>query len=118
MPVPTNAASATGMSDRALRSNNKSSMDRRTAATGAANTAAIPAAAPAARSVLRSSDVTWASRPTNEPSAPPVAMMGPSAPNGPPVPIATADDTGLSQVMRGGIRLSLTRICSMASGMP
>ena len=41
--------------------------------------------------------------PSNEPSAPPVAMIGPSAPNGPPVPIAIAADSGLRKVMRGGM---------------
>ena len=45
-------------------------------------------------------------------------MIGPSAPNGPPVPIVNAEDTGLSQAMRAGIFDSLVRICSIASGMP
>ena len=66
----------------------------------------MPAAAPAARSVFRSSAVTLRNCPTREPNAPPVAMIGPSAPNGPPVPIAIADDTGLSTVRLGEIRLS------------
>ena len=43
----------------------------------------------------------------SEPSAPPVAMIGPSAPNGPPVPIAMADESGLKTVTRGEMRLSL-----------
>ena len=59
----------------------------------------MPAAAPAASSVLRSLAVTLSSWPTSEPSAPPVAMMGPSAPNGPPVPMATAADSGLRNVI-------------------
>ncbi len=78
----------------------------------------MPAAAPAASSVLRSSAVTVRSCPTREPSAPPVAMIGPSAPKGPPVPMAIAAERGLRNVMRGGMRLSLKRTCSIASGMP
>jgi len=45
-------------------------------------------------------------------------MIGPSAPNGPPVPIAIAEESGFSQVMRAGMRLSLVSTCSMASGIP
>ena len=56
--------------------------------------------------------------PTSEPSAPPVAMIGPSAPNGPPVPMAIAAEIGFRKVMRGAMRLSLKRTCSIASGMP
>ena len=41
---------------------------------------------------------TW---PSSEPSAPPVTMIGPSAPNGPPVPMATAADSGLATAVRG-----------------
>ena len=78
----------------------------------------MPAAAPAASSVLRSSAVTRRSCPTSEPSAPPVAMIGPSAPNGPPVPIEMAAESGLRNVMRAGMRLSLKSTCSIASGMP
>ena len=78
----------------------------------------MPATAPAASKVLRSSAVTCTSWPTSEPSAPPVAMIGPSAPNGPPVPIAIAADSGLRNVMRIGMRLSLNSTCSIASGMP
>ena len=46
----------------------------------------------------------WSCRtcPTSEPSAPPVAMIGPSAPKGPPVPMAMAAESGLRNVMRGG----------------
>ncbi len=88
------------------------------AAIGVPKIAVIPAAAPAASSVLRSPADTRMNCPIAEPSAPPVAMIGPSAPNGPPVPIAIADDTGFKNVMRNGIRLSLVRICSIASGMP
>ncbi len=63
----------------------------------------MPAAAPAASSVLRSLPVTFTTCPTSEPSAPPVAMIGPSAPNGPPVPIAIAAESGLRKVIRGGM---------------
>jgi hypothetical protein len=111
-------ASATGISERGRSSNNSSSTASTSEATGAPNTAAIPAAAPAASSTLRSFAVTRSSWPISEPMAPPVEMIGPSAPNGPPVPIANAEDTGLSQVMRAGMLDSLVRICSIASGMP
>jgi hypothetical protein len=50
--------------------------------------------------------------------APPVAMIGPSAPKGPPVPMETAADRGLRNVIRAGMRLSLKSTCSIASGMP
>ena len=45
-------------------------------------------------------------------------MIGPSAPNGPPVPMATAADTGLSTATRGWTLLPPSRIASIASGMP
>lgn len=118
MPVAATAASATGISERARRSNSSNSIASSTDETGAEKIAAMPAAAPAANSTLRSSALTRSTWPSREPSAPPVAMIGPSAPNGPPVPMATAEDTGFSQVTRGGMRLSLRRICSIASGMP
>ena len=111
-------ASATGISERGRSSNSSSSTASTSEATGAPNTAAMPAAAPAASSTLRSLAVTRSSWPISEPSAPPVEMIGPSAPNGPPVPMAKAEDTGLSQVIRAGIFDSLVRICSIASGMP
>src|SRR5690606_3678206 len=56
--------------------------------------------------------------PSSDPSAPPVAMIGPSAPNGPPVPIDTAADSGLRNVTRAGIRLSASRTFSIVSGIP
>ena len=117
-PVAAAAASATGITERGRYSNNSSSMARRVADTGLAKIAAIPAAAPAASNVLRSAAVVGRSCPRTEPSAPPVAMIGPSAPKGPPVPMAMAADTGLSTVMRAGMRLWFVRICSIASGMP
>jgi hypothetical protein len=45
-------------------------------------------------------------------------MIGPSAPNGPPVPMLTAADTGFRTATRGASLLSPVRIASIASGMP
>ena len=45
-------------------------------------------------------------------------MMGPSAPNGPPVPILMADETGLSTATLGSTMLPRVRIDSIASGIP
>ena len=59
--------------------------------------------------------ITW---PMSEPIAPPVTMIGPSAPNGAPVPMATAAETGLATAVRGAMRLCLVRTASIASGMP
>ena len=50
--------------------------------------------------------------------APPVAMIGPSAPNGPPVPIDIAAESGFRKVIFTGILLSPVIIFSIASGMP
>jgi hypothetical protein len=50
--------------------------------------------------------------------APPVMMIGPSAPNGPPVPMEMAEDSGFSTATRAWMRLRPMRIASMASGMP
>ena len=47
-----------------------------------------------------------------------MAMIGPSAPNGPPVPIATAAESGLRNMIFGEIRLRLYSTRSMTSGMP
>ena len=99
------AANATGISERGRNSNSSSSIANSTAETGAPKVAAIPAAAPAASSVLRSIAVVLMICPISEPSAPPVAMIGPSAPNGPPVPIAIAAEIGFKNVSRAGIRL-------------
>ncbi|KAG0906887.1 hypothetical protein G6F31_021736 [Rhizopus arrhizus] len=67
--------------------------------------AVMPAAAPATSKVLRSASSRWIVCASKEPMAPPVMMMGPSAPNGPPVPIDTADDTGFRIATLGWIRL-------------
>ncbi len=53
-----------------------------------------------------------------EPTAPPVMMIGPSAPNGPPLPIEMADESGLSTATFGCMRARPIRIASSASGMP
>ena len=63
---------------------------------GRAEYAVMPAAAPATSSVFRSAALRWKNCANSEPSAPPVMMIGPSAPNGPPVPMEMADDSGLS----------------------
>ncbi len=118
IPAAAVVASATGISDRGRSSNKSNSTASSTPDTGAPNVADIPAAAPAASSVFRSSAVTACSCPKSDPSAPPVAMIGPSAPNGPPVPIEIAADKGLSSVTRAGIRLSSDNTFSIVSGIP
>ncbi len=45
-------------------------------------------------------------------------MIGPSAPNGPPLPIEIAADIGLSTATFGDSRLSPNKIVSIASGIP
>lgn len=45
-------------------------------------------------------------------------MIGPSAPNGPPLPIEIADDNGLSSATFGDSRLPPIRMASIASGIP
>ena len=54
----------------------------------------------------------------SEPMAPPVTMIGPSAPNGPPVPMLIAADSGFAIAVRGWMRLCLVSTASIASGMP
>ena len=103
---------------RGFHSNSSSSTASSTAATGAANVADMPAAAPATSSVLRSALVRWKNCAISDPNAPPVMMIGPSAPNGPPEPIEIADESGLSIATFGSTRLPLIRIASIASGMP
>ena len=117
-PVAAAEASATGITDRGRYSNNNSSTASSTADTGLPKVAAIPAAAPADSRILRSSPVVFRSWPTSDPSPPPVAMIGPSAPKGPPVPIAMAAEIGLRKVRRGRMRLWFRSICSITSGMP
>ena len=112
------AATTSGTKARAENSKSSSSMASITEARGAPKVAAIPAAAPLASRILRSEGETSMTWPTREPSDPPVTMIGPSAPNGPPVPMATAADSGLATAVRGAMRLCLRRMASMASGMP
>ncbi len=78
----------------------------------------MPAAAPATSRVLRSAALSWKHWANSEPMAPPVMMIGPSAPNGPPLPMEIAEDSGLSTATLGDMRLPPIRIASMASGMP
>ena len=117
-PPATLVATTNGMNAREENSNSSSSMARTTAASGVPNVAAMPAAAPQASRILRSLAETWSTCPTSDPRAPPVTMIGPSAPNGPPVPIATAADRGLATAVRGATLLRRVRTASMASGMP
>ncbi len=102
---------------RGFRSNS-SSIASRTDETGAANVADVPAAAPATSSVFRSALVKWNICATIDPHAPPVMMIGPSAPNGPPDPIEIGAEIGLRRATFGSIRLPFSRVDSIASGMP
>jgi 6-phosphogluconate dehydrogenase len=68
--------------------------------------------------ILRSLAETWMSCPTSDPIAPPVTMIGPSAPNGPPVPMAMAADSGFATAVRGATLLRRVSTASIASGMP
>ena len=111
-------AIATGTKLRGFHSNSSSSTANSIAATGVPNVAAMPAAAPATSRVLRSAFDRWKNCANSEPNAPPVMMIGPSAPNGPPLPIEIADESGLSSATLGWIRLLPIRIASIASGMP
>jgi hypothetical protein len=118
MKVATMTDALTGMKLRGRHSNSSSSTASSTDASGALNVAAMPPTAPATRRVLRSSADRRRDWARIEPTAPPVMMIGPSAPNGPPVPIEIAVDTGFSTATRGCTRLPPVRIASMASGMP
>ena len=88
------------------------------AATGEAKVADMPPAAPATNKVLRSALVRWNICAIMDPNAPPVIMMGPSAPNGPPDPIEIAEESGLSNATLGSTRLPFIKIDSIASGIP
>ncbi len=78
----------------------------------------MPPAAPATRSVFRSVLDSRKSCAIIDPKAPPVMMMGPSAPNGPPEPIEIALESGFRMATLGSTLLPLMRMASMASGMP
>ncbi len=112
------AAATTGTKERGRHSNSSSSTASSTAATGVPKMPVMPAAAPATSSVLRSAALRSKNCAKSEPIAPPVMMMGPSAPKGPPVPIDTAEEIGFSTATLGDMRLPPIRMASMASGMP
>jgi hypothetical protein len=80
--------------------------------------AVMPAQAPATSSVLRSAAVRCRYCASSEAIEPPVMMIGPSAPNGPPLPITMPDDSGLSTATFGDILLLPNSTASIASGMP
>ena len=88
-------AAMTGIRLRGFHSNSRSSTASSTAAIGVPKIAVMPAAAPATSRVLRSAALRLKHCANSEPRAPPVMMIGPSAPNGPPVPIEIAEDSGL-----------------------
>ncbi len=111
-------AMATGRRLRGRSSNSSSSMASSMAATGVPNTAVMPATAPATSNAFLSALDRWKNCAMSEPIAPPVMMIGPSAPNGPPLPIAMAKASGLSTATFGDILLLPNKIASMASGMP
>ena len=50
--------------------------------------------------------------------APPVIMMGPSAPKGPPEPIEIAEESGFNTASLGCTLLPLIKMDSSASGIP
>lgn len=114
----TETAAATGTKLRGRHSNSSSSTASSRAANGVLKMPVMPAVAPATSRVLRSSAVRCRNCASSEPSAPPVMMIGPSAPKGPPVPMDTAAETGLSAATRGAILLPPNRTASMVSGMP
>jgi len=118
MPAAMLEATTSGMNARGENSKSSSSMASMTEARGAPKVADMPAAAPLARRIFRSEGETSITWPRSEPIEPPVTMIGPSAPNGPPVPMAMAAERGLAMAVRGAMRLCLRRIASMASGMP
>ena len=118
IPAPVMQAKATGIIDLGENSNNNNSMASKIAASGLPKIAAIPAQAPAVKMIFLSAGDMCMAWPVKDPKAPPVAMIGPSAPNGPPVPIDMAADKGFKKVIIGGILLSSKIIFSIASGMP
>ena len=112
------AAVVTGMKLRGRHSNSRSSTASSTDATGVPKMPVIPAAAPATRSVFLSTALRWKNCANSDPMAPPVMMIGPSAPKGPPVPIEIAEESGLRIATLGDMRLLPIRMASIASGMP
>jgi hypothetical protein len=88
-------ASATGKNVRALNSGIISSMANITPPIGVLNVAAMPAPAPAVTSVMRCHGATVMICPSEEPIAAPIWMIGPSRPTAAPVPIDSAEASGL-----------------------
>src|SRR5919197_946877 len=84
---------------RGFHSKSNSSTASSTAATGEAKVADIPPAAPATSNVRRSALVRRKNCAIIEPKAPPVMMIGPSAPNGPPEPMEIAEESGFGNAM-------------------
>jgi hypothetical protein len=78
----------------------------------------MPAVAPATSSVFRSAALKSNSCANREPIAPPVMMIGPSAPNGPPLPIEMAEEMGFRIATLSDNLLSPNRMVSIASGIP
>src|SRR5215831_2937522 len=107
MAPATALARATGIKLRGFHSKSSSSTASKTAATGDANVADMPAAAPATSRVFRSLLVRRKNCAISEPKAPPVIIMGPSAPKGPPEPIEMAADSGFKKATRGSTRLPI-----------
>ncbi len=103
---------------RGFHSKRSSSTASRTAARGDAKVADIPPAAPATSRVFRSALVSLKNCASIEPKAPPVMMIGPSAPKGPPVPIEIAAESGFKKATLGSTRLPPMRMDSRASGIP
>ena len=93
--APVIQANATGIIDLGENSKSNNSIAKNIAAIGLPKIAAIPAVAPAANKIFLSLGEIFNNWPKVEPKAPPVAMIGPSAPKGPPEPIDIAEDIGL-----------------------
>ncbi|BBY24072.1 hypothetical protein MSTO_42770 [Mycobacterium stomatepiae] len=111
-------ALATGTRLRGRNSKSSNSTANTMDASGALKVAAMPPAAPEASRIFRSSAVRCRNWDTTEPIAPPVMTIGPSAPNGPPVPMLMAAEMGFSTATLGSTRLLPIRITSIVSGMP
>src|SRR6185312_319260 len=95
-------ASVTGSKLRGRSPNSSSSTANSTAASGVPNTAVMPAQAPATSSALRSAEVRLKLCANKEAAAPPVMMLGPSAPNAPPLPITMPADSGFESLGTAG----------------
>ena len=114
----TKLASATGIRLRGFHSKSRSSTASSTAAIGVAKVADMPPGRPRHQQRLPLGRRQMKCLGHERTSDPPVMMIGPSAPNGPPDPIEIADDSGLSTATLGCIRLLPIKIASIASGMP